>query len=64
LVVHARGPLAHAELIETLEGTMRAEVGDYVIKGARGELYPIKGDIFRETYEVLSPGDELRALDD
>lgn len=38
-------------LIETLEGTMRAEYGDYIIKGVKGELYPCKPDIFEETYE-------------
>ena len=41
--------------IHTLEGTMRAEVGDWVIRGVRGEFYPCKPDIFSETYE---PGDE------
>lgn len=37
--------------IETLEGTMRADVGDYVICGVKGELYPCKPDIFDATYE-------------
>lgn len=40
-------------LIKTLEGAMRGKVGDYVIKGVRGELYPCKGDIFEETYETV-----------
>jgi hypothetical protein len=39
------------ELIETLEGTMRAEVGDWVITGVKGERYPCKPDIFAATYE-------------
>lgn len=39
--------------IDTLEGTMRADVGDWIIKGVKGELYPCKPDIFEETYEVL-----------
>lgn len=39
------------EFIETLEGTMKANVGDYIIKGVQGELYPCKPDIFDETYE-------------
>ena len=39
--------------IETLEGTMMASVGDYIIRGVRGELYPCKQDIFEETYEVV-----------
>ncbi|EAE0718366.1 hypothetical protein Q876_08960 [Listeria monocytogenes] len=37
--------------IQTLEGTMRAERGDYVIKGVQGELYPCNPDIFEQTYE-------------
>ena len=37
--------------IRTLEGTMRAEVGDYIIKGVQGEFYPCKPDIFAATYE-------------
>ena len=39
--------------IETLEGVMAASVGDYVIKGVRGEIYPCKPDIFKETYEEV-----------
>ena len=34
--------------IETLEGTMRADVGDFIIKGVKGECYPCKPDIFYE----------------
>jgi len=37
--------------IKTLEGTMVASVGDWIIKGVQGEFYPIKDEIFRETYE-------------
>ena len=37
--------------IKTLEGVMTASVGDYIIKGLRGEFYPCKPDIFEETYE-------------
>lgn len=37
--------------IVTLEGTMRADVGDWIIRGVKGELYPCKPDIFAETYE-------------
>lgn len=36
--------------IETLEGYHRAEVGDYIIKGVKGEFYPCKPDIFALTY--------------
>ena len=37
--------------IETLEGTMEASVGDFIIKGVHGEFYPCKPDIFEKTYE-------------
>ena len=36
--------------IETLEGTMHAEAGDWLIKGVEGELYSCKDSVFRETY--------------
>lgn len=38
-------------VIETLEGNMRTEIGDYIIKGVAGEFYPCKPDIFTKTYE-------------
>lgn len=37
--------------IMTLEGTMSASAGDYVIRGVKGEFYPCKPDIFAATYE-------------
>ena len=40
--------------IETLEGTHHASVGDYIIRGVQGELYPCKPDIFKETYEDVT----------
>lgn len=42
------GPLL---FIQTLEGDMRADPGDWVIRGVRGEFYPCKPDIFAATYE-------------
>ena len=36
--------------INTLEGTMKAYVGDYIIQGVHGEIYPCKPDIFEKTY--------------
>ena len=39
--------------IETLEGTMRASVGDWIITGINGEKYPCKPDIFEKTYEPV-----------
>lgn len=41
----------HGCLIATLEGTMLAEYGDWIIKGVAGEFYPCKPDIFEKTYE-------------
>ena len=37
--------------IKTLEGLMLASIGDYIIKGVKGEFYPCKPDIFLMTYE-------------
>ena len=37
--------------IKTLEGTMKASAGDYIIRGVNGEIYPCKPDIFEKTYE-------------
>lgn len=39
--------------IDTLEGTMRVDYGDYIIKGIQGEFYPCKPDIFEQTYEEV-----------
>ena len=38
-------------LLNTLEGDMRAEVGDWIVRGIEGELYPVKPNIFAATYE-------------
>lgn len=40
-------------LIWTLEGTMKADVGDWIIRGVKGEFYPCKPDIFAATYEAV-----------
>ena len=40
--------------IETLEGIMHADVGDYIITGVKGERYPCKPDIFEATYEKVA----------
>lgn len=39
--------------IITLEGTMRVDKGNYVIKGIKGEIYPCKPEIFKDTYDVI-----------
>lgn len=39
--------------IDTLEGTMTAAIGDYIIKGTSGEFYPCKPDVFELKYEMV-----------
>ena len=41
-------------LIHTLEGDMKANIGDYIIKGVKGEFYPCKPEIFEETYSKVN----------
>lgn len=44
----------HYELyIKTLEGDHHAKIGDWIIKGVKGEFYPCKPDIFEMTYEPV-----------
>jgi hypothetical protein len=46
-----RDPSRMPVIIHTLEGDMRAELGDWIIRGVKGEHYPCKPDIFEATYE-------------
>ena len=39
--------------VETLEGTMMGKKGDYLLKGIKGELYPVKKEIFEASYEFV-----------
>lgn len=53
--------------IHTLEGDMKASIGDYIITGVNGEQYPCKPDIFTKTYDRvkkdhLTFGDALAAI--
>lgn len=54
--------------IETLEGRMLANYGDYIIKGVKGEFYPCKADIFEKTYDeadstsTMNFGDAIEVL--
>jgi hypothetical protein len=50
------GPGEHLT-IHTLEGDMRADLGDWIIRGIKGELYPCKDEIFRATYELVTEED-------
>lgn len=49
--MHHRPKLIAEMGIQTLEGEMYASLGDYIIRGIKGELYPCKPDIFELTYE-------------
>lgn len=40
--------------VKTEEGLMEASVGDWIIKGVKGELYPCKPEIFAATYDPAS----------
>jgi hypothetical protein len=46
----------HPDRVEivTLEGTMTAQLDDWIIRGVQGELYPCKPDIFEATYERVT----------
>jgi len=43
----------HVLRVQTLEGTMTAKPGDYIVKGIINEFYPCKPDVFLETYEPV-----------
>ena len=48
------GSLKNPDLvIYTLEGTHHAAVGDWIIRGIKGEFYPCKPDIFEKTYQEV-----------
>lgn len=44
-------------LIYTLEGEMKARLGDYIVKGVDGEFYPVKREIFEKTYREAKKPD-------
>lgn len=44
-------------LIDTLEGVVRADIGDWIIRGEKGELYPCKADIFAATCTTRPPNE-------
>ena len=52
VVIEAHQTSEHMD-IKTLEGTMHAEPGDWIITGVNGEQYPCKPDIFQKTYEPV-----------
>ena len=48
------GQLSDRPRIDTLEGPMFVDVGDWIITGVKGEHYPCKPDIFEATYEPVN----------
>ena len=48
--------------IRTLEGDMTANVGDWIIKGVKGEVYPCKPDIFEATYDPVDDAEYSTCL--
>ena len=50
--------------IHTLEGTMTASKGDWIIKWVNGEFYPCKPDIFEKIYEPLPSGKHQQSKSD
>ena len=50
---HPKVRFQNSLFVDTLEGRMKADVGDYIIKGVAGEFYPCKPDIFLATYEPV-----------
>ena len=46
-------PMTDYLVIPTLEGAMKCDAWDYIIKGVKGEFYPCKPDIFEMTYEKV-----------
>lgn len=51
------------QTIQTLEGPLKASIGDYIITGIRGEQYPCKPDVFERTYELVDSDEPLYRLD-
>jgi hypothetical protein len=39
--------------VETIEGTMKGKAGDYLVRGIKGEQYPVDREIFEESYELV-----------
>lgn len=47
------GPGLYEATIPTLEGNHTASNGDWIVRGVAGEFYPVKGDIFTQTYDLV-----------
>jgi len=58
------GDMFPAPAIQTLEGEMEVSIGDWIIRGIQGELYPCKPDIFEATYQAADQKPEELAKAD
>lgn len=56
--INADGLAGESLYIDTLEGVMEAQPGDWIIRGVKGEVYPCKPDIFAATYEPADSAGE------
>jgi hypothetical protein len=45
---------SHLLLVSTLEGRVRCSMGDWLLRGVKGEYYPCRADIFEATYDEVS----------
>jgi len=52
-------PIERYATIHTLEGVMRVEIGDWIVKGIHGELYPVKNEIFVDSYDLAPETDPI-----
>ncbi|MBF6189533.1 hypothetical protein, partial [Nocardia farcinica] len=52
----------HEIRIDTLEGIMTATLGDWIIRGIKGEFYPCKSDIFEATYERVADNERTDSV--
>jgi len=56
-------PKTRTVVIPTLEGNHTARIGDWIIRGVKGEYYPCKPDIFEQTYEFVGEPDDENWVD-
>lgn len=45
--------IADPFIVDTLEGRHSGQPGDYLVVGIKGERYPVRKDIFEESYEEI-----------
>lgn len=53
ITLHECGKPGGFIIVKTLEGAMRGNHGDWLIRGVGGELYVCKPHIFEQTYEPV-----------